>query len=93
MLVQSKVKRGRETTEVAESRTAGGAVSTKEEAVMDKAGPDASPILSEKARTPMKKLVEAILTVCSIYDLDFRKLIREHKLGVVEDLVGKASFV
>lgn len=91
--MQSKIKKSRTSTEVRESRSAGCAANTKEEDVVEKVGPAASPTFSELCQTEMKQLVEAIASVGSIYDIDFKNLVEENELSAGENLVGKVEFV
>lgn len=93
MFVQSKLKRGRAATEVAESRSAGSAASTKVDYKVDEVEPAASPSLIEDGKRAMKRLAKAMASVCSIHDVDFRNLVEEHELSAGEDFAGKVGFV
>lgn len=49
--------------------------------------------LGEKRKTTLRKLIEAIAPLYSIYNVDFGKLAEEHELGIREDVRGKVSFL
>lgn len=53
----------------------------------------ASPTLSEKDKTVMRRLAEVMAPIYSIHYVDFRKLVEYHELGAGENLVGKVGFV
>lgn len=74
----------------------GGQCSThgmKEEDITDESEPAASSTLSKSTRSSMRKLVKAIALLCSSYDVDFRKLVKEHELVVGNVLGGSVGFI
>lgn len=92
MLVQRILNRRRRPTELVESESAGSAASTKKEEFVDEVAPAVSPT-SREGKMVMKKLVEAMPPVGSIYDVYFMHLVKEHDLDAGQDLAGKVDFV
>lgn len=91
--MQSKLKKTRTTTEVAESRSAGRVAITKEEDDVDGVQPAASLTFSEECKMATKMFVEGMALTCSIYDVDFKNLAEGYKLGAGENIVGKVGFL
>lgn len=92
MSVQIKLKSRKTTTNLLESSSAASAVSTEEENFMDDVEPAASSALSEQRSTAMKMLLEVIALFCCIYDANFKKLVKECKLGAREGKNGNGDF-
>lgn len=65
----------------------------KEEDIVDECKPAASATLREEKRTTMIKIVNALDPLCSIYEVNFKHLAEENKLGVKEGLRWKVKFV
>lgn len=58
----------------------------KEEDVADESEPVQSSTLIEKEKTAMSKVVKEIASLCSIYDVNFKNVTREHEFSVSSDL-------
>lgn len=61
--------------------------------VVDEIAPAPVSTLRKKRRTVMSKAVKDMDPLCSIYHVNYRSLVEEHKLGVGGDLIGREDFV
>lgn len=57
--------------------------------VLDEVEPSASMIQTEDRKYSMRKLIKEIVSVCSIYNADFRNKTAEDELGTGEKLSGR----
>lgn len=64
----------------------------KEDSIVDVSDPTASSTLSKKGRAAIRKLIEAMDLLCSVYDVDFQNLERKHDTGFGKNLNEKAAF-
>lgn len=60
--------------------------SQDETKLIDQSEPAASSSLSEEERSAVSRLVKMMALLCSVHDVDFRNLVKDHILDVGEHL-------